>query len=130
MLKTVTFKKRSQSLFRTSSCQGIYYSDSLNSEYHVEDSLKPIEFINEYREPAHGVCDGIGDLREHYDFEGDSRNIVVFLTKIRRRDQPSKDGWRWSRWGVYTGSQNVFEEYLYDEPEIDEIFVWNAFEVE
>ena len=33
-------------------------------------------------------------------------------------------GWRWHKWGPYIGTQDPQCEYLADEPEIKEVFVY------
>ena len=124
MLKTVTFIEDGKSLFRTTSYQGMYYAETLNSVLYVREKLTYLLY-----EESYGVCDGVGNLLEHYDFENDPRDLVVFLTEIRREDQPEDGGWRWSKWGNYIGSQNVYSEYLYDEPEIESVYVWEAWEI-
>lgn len=128
MLKTVTFYREFQGKFRTSSYQGIYYSEVLNNDSCVKEQLNYLFKFEDGKIP-YGISDGVQDILDYYDFEKDDRNFVIFLTEIRRKDQPEKGGFRWRKWGEYIGRQNVFCDYLYDEPQIESIFVWEAYEV-
>lgn len=53
----------------------------------------------------------------------------MILTPVRKADQTHDGGWRWNKWwGPYIGSQRPQFEYLYDEPEIDEVFCYHIYE--
>ena len=127
MLKSITVTEEGRSNFRTTPFQGMYYSDTLNNWLYVKEHLQYIRLDEDTH--AYGVCDSVSNLLENYDFESDHRNLVVFLTEIRREDQPEDGGWRWSKWGIYCGNQNVFADYLYDEPEIESVYVWECWQV-
>lgn len=80
----------------------------------------------------YGVCDSPEQLLEKCpELEGDmTRLFVVTVTKISKDSESSEDGWRWHKWGDYIGDQNPQCEYLYDEPEIDEVYTFHIYEKE
>ncbi len=53
----------------------------------------------------------------------DDERYLIFLTEIRKEDQ-TIGGWRWHKWGEYIGTQEPQHEYLYDEPNIQSIYVF------
>ncbi|MNC81295.1 hypothetical protein D3C75_1343800 [compost metagenome] len=57
------------------------------------------------------------------------RKFVVSLAEIRKDEQPEQWGWRWEKWGEYIGTQNSQADYLYDEPEIERVFVYHIYEI-
>ena len=79
---------------------------------------------------AYGVCDGIQNLLTHpqyADILNGSRQFTVFMTEIRREHE-EPGGWRWHKWGPYIGSQEPTTEYLYDEEEIESVWLFNIVE--
>lgn len=59
-----------------------------------------------------------------------NKEYIACLTPIYKSEQPSTGGWRWHKWGPYLGNQkSIGTEYLYDEPNIDLIFVATVYEV-
>lgn len=87
-----------------------------------------------YKESGHlssyGVCDGIDNLRLHPDYLdilNGPRKFTVFITEVRRADQPEDGGWRWHKWGPYIGSYEPQHEYIYDEA-IDSVWLFNIVE--
>jgi len=88
-----------------------------------------IEQLTQYTEDRrcsflmpHGVCDNASQIIERYDLSGD---VIVIMTPIFREDQPEDGGWRWHRWGRYIGEKNPEYEYLYDEKDIELVFVFS-----
>lgn len=78
----------------------------------------------------YGVCDYPEQLIERASsLETDPvRKFVVTFTRVTKASQPSDGGWRWHKWGPYIGDKKPTMEYLYDEPEIDEIFAFHIYE--
>lgn len=75
--------------------------------------------------PAYGVCDSpmqfmekIGNILDKLPEE----YVVGFDKIVKKEEEPG--GWRWSKWGEYIGNQKPQCEYLYDEPEIEEVFLF------
>ena len=77
---------------------------------------------------SYGVVDNFDQLLSLYDFERDTRKFAIFLTPIFKEHQAEDGGWRWSKWGPYYGTQKPQTEYLYDEPNIDLVFVYHIIE--
>lgn len=78
---------------------------------------------------SNGVCDSPEQFMEKIGKILDTLpdEYVVGFDKISKKDQPPEGGWRWHKWGEYIGDQNPQYEYLYDEPEIEEIYLYNIF---
>ena len=87
--------------------------------------------LDNYNLESFGVCDSPSQMMDMYReaLEVEGRNFVVSFTKVEKKEQSPKDGWRWHKWGTYIGKREITTEYLYDEPEIDEVWVFNVFEV-
>lgn len=65
--------------------------------------------------------------------DADPRNLLVYLGRIRRADQPERGGWRWHKWGPYLGvhspeTSNDFE-YLHDAIDVVEVWTYHVVEV-
>ena len=92
---------------------------------HNYNFMFPIEFKSDY-----GVCDNYQQVLHKYPELTDSKDYyVVSLARIRKKDQPSRLGWRWEKWGAYIGIQKSKAYYLYDEPEIEEVFCYHILKV-
>jgi hypothetical protein len=64
--------------------------------------------------------------------EKDKRNLLVFLGRHVKVDQPAEGGWRWHKWGPYLGvfQEQVREnEYLYDTPDVVEVWSYQIVEI-
>lgn len=91
--------------------------------------------IEEYPEllsgNSYGVCDNPENFLEVYnkELDGSDRKFFVTLTPILKADQSEYGGWRWHKWGPYIGKHKPKHEYLYDEEEIDKIYIFSVFEV-
>lgn len=79
---------------------------------------------------SYGVCDNVEQLLVHYpELEASTeRKFVVCVTPIIRANQPTDGGWRWHKWGSYIGIQKPQHEYLYDEMNIEQVFVFHIYE--
>lgn len=54
-----------------------------------------------------GVCDSPQQLADKFPtFRG-----IVWMTPIRREDEPKEGGWRWRKWGDYVGEFTVDAPY-------------------
>lgn len=78
-----------------------------------------------------GVADNLDQVKAHFrEFIDDPvRQYVVSLVRMRKAEQPEHGGWRWHKWGEYIGTQQPMCEYLYDEPVIEEVCVFDIYEV-
>ena len=115
--------------------RGIYtarypYQDSLiNAHNHLKvpcDEYWDFESGNSY-----GVCDGVQNFLEVFDEELKSipEKVFVILTPVFKDCQPEHGGWRWHKWGPYIGYQNPRYEYLYDEEDIDIVWLYHIYKV-
>lgn len=79
---------------------------------------------------SYGVVDSVEQLLKLHDFENDPRNLVISLTEIKKSEQPSEGGWRWHKWGQYYGTHKIECEYLYDEKDIEQVYVYHVYIVD
>ena len=78
----------------------------------------------------YGVADSIDQIKEKYQEMINSENpIVISVTEMRKDEQPEDGGWRWHKWGEYIGKKEPQCEYLYDEPNIDSVYVFHIYAV-
>lgn len=82
----------------------------------------------------YGVCDNyqqvldrVPEVKKYID-DPDNQYIIQ-LSPVVKKGQPSRQGWRWERWGDYIGDQKSYAEYLYDEPEIEIVYVYQIYKV-
>ena len=86
--------------------------------------------INEGKEHKdnYGVCDNYQQVLNHYpELNDPNRKFILSLCKISKKED---DGWRWHKWGKYIGIQKSQCEYIGDEPEIEEVYVYHIYEME
>jgi len=116
-----------------------YYKFEINEfdSFYVRDNDKKINWektYNKYGEDTYlsnyGVCDNYKQILEQYPFiETDDRKFIIALIPISKKHQSEHGGWRWHKWGKYIGTQTPICEYIYDEPEIDLVYVYHIYEV-
>jgi hypothetical protein len=74
-----------------------------------------------------GVCDDVEQILAHHpDIKESAQHFVVGVIAIRKEWEPDRDGWRWHKWGEYIGTQKSSCEYLADEPEIEQVYVYQV----
>ena len=117
---------------------GIYVC-GLNSEYCVNRHTNYMT-VDNIDSPLYwldyGVCDNASQVLDYFDELNEiykaymnSRKFVVLMTPILKSNQPESCGWRWRKWGSYIGKFEPMHEYLYDEEDIDYVFVFKILEV-
>jgi len=105
-----------------------------NEKWH--GSRTPVSFKDFNIKPPnncylYGVADNAEQVMKHYSALANNKQFwLVTITPIRKDEQPEKDGWRWHKWGPYIGNETPMHEYLFDEPHIDEVVVFQLLEVE
>lgn len=78
---------------------------------------------------SYGVCDSLEQLLEVYpELENSDRKFVVTMSEVIKANQPVRDGWRWHKWGNYIGSHEIQCEYLYNEKDIESVWVYHIYE--
>jgi hypothetical protein len=107
---------------------GVFYT-ILNGEKLFFPGTNPYPEFDDYRN-NYGVCDNADQIKRHYPevMESD-RKFVICMVPIFKHHQPPRDGWRWEKWGEYIGDLVPQCGYLYDEPEIEVVFVFTIIEV-
>lgn len=90
--------------------------------YKYEDFMKGIS--------PYGVADNIEQVKEYAkDMISSDNPVVIALTEMRKDKEPENDGWRWEKWGQYIGKQDPQCEYLFDEPNIESVYVFHVYAV-
>jgi len=78
----------------------------------------------------YGVCDNYQQVIDYYpELQNENRKFALSVCKILKNNQPKRDGWRWHKWGEYIGTQEPQREYIYDEPIINEVYVYHIYEL-
>lgn len=110
--------------------QGLYLCCHWSSEHLLRGrKVKPSYFLNvEY--DAFGVCDTPQQVIDAYKLNDIPEEVFVCFVPIRKSEQPSRDGWRWHKWGPYIGTQHPQCEYIYDEPSIKEVYTFQIYQLE
>jgi hypothetical protein len=80
---------------------------------------------------AYGVIDSPDQFQEYFAgiLKADERDFFVTFTEIRKDEEPQEGGWRWHKWGPYFGTQKPQCEYIYDEPEIESVYLFHIYEL-
>lgn len=76
---------------------------------------------------AYGVCDNVEQIKELYKLDDPEEKFTISLTPIYRNHQPEEGGWRWSKWGKYIGEQKSNAEYIFEESNIEMIYVFHIY---
>lgn len=84
-------------------------------------------YTNRYYFKGYGVCDNEDQVYRMYKWlEDQDEEYCIFLTPIFKEHQPPHGGWRWEKWGEYIGNKESKADYLYDEPDIDMVYVYSV----
>ena len=97
-------------------------------EHKIPDTPEPRDpkFADIWNTPAYGICDNYAQVLEQFpDILSCSHNHVLLVTLHRRADQDPHGGWRWNKWGEYIGVHEPTMEYLYDEPDITQVYTYS-----
>jgi len=80
----------------------------------------------------YGVCDNTQQIFDKCPEikESSDRQFVITVTLIEKKTQPPEGGWRWHKWGPYIGDHTPEYEYLYEEDDIDKVYVYHIYEKE
>lgn len=78
-----------------------------------------------------GVSDNVEQILDMCPMLWDQgeRKFVIDVHAIRKERETCQN-WRWHKHGLYIGTQKSEEEYLYDEPVIEEILSYSIYEVD
>lgn len=77
---------------------------------------------------TYGVADNIEQVLERYSesINNSKDEFIISYCTLKKKHEPEEGGWRWHKWGAYIGTQNPQCEYLYDEPEIEEVIIFHV----
>jgi hypothetical protein len=108
--------------------QGIYEIGHFGSSTFLPSFNHWPELTDELN--CYGVCDHYEQIlnRAPSILVGGSRRFVITLCRVRKETQEAEGGWRWKKWGPYIGTQEPTTEFLYDEPVIQQVFVYHIYE--
>ena len=100
------------------------------SHFNAHRLLPEYDALPDLHIAAYGVCDNYTQVLEQCpELVGNVyRKFVLVVTKVTKQSQPAEGGWRWHKWGPYIGTQNAQHEYLYDEPDVEEVYCYDIFE--
>lgn len=101
---------------------GVFIAEALNFHLAMENK-------SDHCSAPYGICDSLDQLRRHFlwgEIEQDPRAMSLILTPIRKSEQPPEGGWRWHKWGTYVGDQEPRSEYIFDEPLIELVYVFET----
>lgn len=79
----------------------------------------------------YGVSDNVEQILDRCPMLWDQgeRKFIIDVHAIRKEWETCQN-WRWHKHGLYIGTQKSEEEYLYDEPVIEEILSYSIYEVD
>jgi len=101
--------------------------DGLPKKYEQDSSI--MDYFENTIE-SYGIADNVEQIKQYYQDQINSdAKIVINLTEIRKDNQPENGGWRWEKWGKYIGTRESKADYIYDEPEIDSVYVFHVYSV-
>jgi hypothetical protein len=99
-----------------------------DNKYWDEELLGKDDFVSSY-----GVADNIDQIKEYYNHQIEDLNNKYFIAIspiFQEKEHAGEDGgWRWHKWGPYIGTKEPKCEYLYDEPEIDKVVIFELYEI-
>lgn len=80
---------------------------------------------------AYGVSDSIEQVKERYAkwLDDPELSFCISFTEVRKDEQESQGGWRWHKWGEYIGTKDPQCEYLYDEENIESVYVYHIYQL-
>lgn len=76
----------------------------------------------------YGVCDNEQQILDKWPhLENAKQRHFITMTPIYKKHQPISQGWRWHKWGEYIGNHEIEYEYLYDEKDIEVVYVFHVY---
>lgn len=112
---------------------GLYLTNSFNFDLYLDPKswdTFPHSIVDGEWISAYGVCDSPEQFMEKIGkhLEESPNKYVVSFVRLRKEDQYPEGGWRWRKWGPYIGTQDHQAEYLFDEPVIEEVYVYSFYQ--
>lgn len=77
---------------------------------------------------SYGVCDNEQQILDKWShLEAGQQRHFITMTPIYKKHQSEWGGWRWHKWGEYIGNHEIEYEYLYDEKDIEVVYVFHIY---
>lgn len=128
---------------------GVYYTDDLNAEIYIK-TWTNYNILDGYRASSrdtfsvtedhaygpgyrsgYGLADNEEQVLERYKHLADRKEqFVIFMTPMYRKFESSWGGFRFHKWGEYIGTHDLTCEYLYDQTDIDVIYVYHVHQID
>lgn len=109
--------------------EGVFLTGDWNFDSRIAEEVETYPEVGEIG--PYGVCDYPEQvLGEYIDVLTDpDRRFCISLVRVKKSEQSPDGGWRWHKWGEYIGKKEPKYEYLYDEPDIDEVYTYHIYEL-
>lgn len=117
--KGVKFYKHALFSLKDGDISGVYDYLSIELEDYTNLLRSNDDILDDY-----GVCDNVEQVIDLYKLDKIYGNFSIALTPIFKNEQPESGGWRWHKWGRYIGEHEATCEYLYDEANIEQVYVY------
>lgn len=76
----------------------------------------------------YGLCDNEEQILKKWPhLEKSKQRHFITMTPIYKKHQPEHGGFRWHKWGEYIGEHDAQYEYLYDEKDIEVVYVFHIY---
>lgn len=109
---------------------GIYVIPHFNFDHLLKDNSIRDRYPEIGEIGPYGVCDHYKQVLDRCpDIIRSDRKFCISFTPVKKSEQPNDGGWRWHKWGEYIGDHQPQHEYLYHEPEIEEVLVYHIYEL-
>lgn len=110
--------------------EGVYQIGHFSFGHMISSFNEIDEWLDLDEFDFYGVCDSYAQIIEQNPvLETSERRFVISVTLVEKAKEPSSGGWRWRKWGPYIGEYKPTREYLYDEPKIEEVWVFHVYEI-
>jgi len=115
---------------------GIYIGD-LNLDHRIDTNALCVHEEQHFQREEelrlnYGVCDDIEQVLNHYRDLLDRHDLYFCISfyRLERDTEPPQNGWRWEKWGPYIGKQQPQRRYLFDEPLIESVYVFQLIQLQ
>lgn len=76
----------------------------------------------------YGLCDNADQILKRWPhLEKSTQRHFITMTPMYRKHQASDGDFRFHKWGEYIGDHDIQHEYLYDEKEMDVVYVFHVY---
>lgn len=116
--------------------KGVYYTEmglayTLGSWFGYEvqrlspNQLRELVMLDGDYVEVSGLADNEDQVVEKFKHLADrEEKFVIEMHPVYRKDEPDTHGFRFHKWGSYIGDREITMEYLYDQTDMDVIYVF------